>query len=60
METLQIEPKFNWSCTLVPVSKGFTLMLSPEADETAHFVDMMNKFFDAVNVCNFDEAKKAI
>jgi len=32
--------------------------MSPEADETARFVDIFDKFFDAVNVSNFDSGKK--
>lgn len=29
----------------------------PEAEETAHFVSMFDKFFDCVNVGNFDDGK---
>ncbi len=38
------------------MSKALTLTQSTSADETAHFADMFNKFFDVVNVCNFDDA----
>ncbi len=32
--------------------------MSPGASETARFVDIFDKFFDAVNVANFDSAKR--
>jgi len=39
------------------VSKGLTLILGDVASETAIFTDMFDKFFDALNVSNFDTAK---
>lgn len=49
-------------CTCVQVlsytvSKGLTHALGPEAEETARFADYFDKFFDAVNVSNFDSGK---
>ena len=35
------------------VSKGFKLTGGEEASETAHFVGMVDKFFDALNVHNY-------
>ena len=39
------------------VSKCLTQCLGPIADETARFTDMFDKFFDALNVSNFDGGK---
>ena len=35
------------------VSKALMLVCGEEASETAHFVEMMDKFFDALNVKNY-------
>ena len=35
------------------VSKALKLTGGKEASETAKFVDMMDKFFDTMNVCNY-------
>ena len=36
------------------------LTQSPQGDEieTARFADMFDKFFDSLNVCNFDSGKR--
>ena len=39
------------------MSKGLTHVLGTDAHETSKFADMFDKFFDAVNVCNFDSGK---
>ncbi len=36
---------------------GLTHSLGKAAEETARFTDMFDKFFDALNVCNFDSGK---
>ena len=49
----------HWSSQVLSssVSKGMTL-LGEVASETARFADMFYKFFDALNVCNFDSGKR--
>ena len=39
------------------VSKALQLVVGEEAAETARFADYFNKYFDALNVSNFDEGK---
>ena len=39
------------------VSKGLSHKLGPIASETSRFVDMFDKFFDALNVVNFDSSR---
>lgn len=39
------------------MSKSLTFTLGPVADETARFVDLFDKFFDSLNVSNFDSGK---
>ena len=39
------------------VSKALTLTGGDAVSETAKFVDMFDKFFDCVNVSNFNSAK---
>ena len=36
------------------VSKALTLRGGHETEETARFLHMMDKYFDYVNVCNFN------
>ena len=40
------------------VSKALTLTIGSRAIETAKFVSIMDKFFDALNVSNFTNGKK--
>jgi len=35
------------------VMKGIRKLLGEEAENTIKFIDMFDKFFDCVNVCNF-------
>ena len=39
------------------MSKCLTHVLGEEAEETACFADMFDKFFDSLNVYNFDSGK---
>ena len=39
------------------MSKCLTHVLGTEAEETARFADMFDKFFDSLNVCNFNSGK---
>lgn len=39
------------------VSKGLTHVLGSTAEGTARFTDMFDKFFDTLNVSNFDSGK---
>ena len=39
------------------VSDALSLFGGPEAEETAVFVDMFDKWFDAVNTCNFTDGQ---
>ena len=40
------------------VSKALTLTGGPEVEGTATFTQMFDKFFDIMNVTNFDNGKK--
>lgn len=40
------------------MSKALRLTNASRASETAKFVEYMDKFFDALNVSNFTEARK--
>ena len=40
------------------MSKALTLVGGEETTETARFVGVMDKFFDALNVSNFSNGKK--
>ena len=39
------------------MSKGLRNFCGPEAEETAVFVEMLDKWFDALNVCNINGGK---
>ena len=39
------------------VSDALSLFCGPEAQEIAVFADMFNKWFDAVNTCNFTDGQ---
>uniref|UniRef100_A0A1X7VL28 Transposable element P transposase-like GTP-binding insertion domain-containing protein n=1 Tax=Amphimedon queenslandica TaxID=400682 RepID=A0A1X7VL28_AMPQE len=41
------------------VSKALELVVGEEAAETVKFADYFDKFFDALNVSNFDEGKRS-
>ena len=40
------------------VSKALTFTFGDEAQETAKFIDQMDKFFDSFNVSSFDQGRK--
>ena len=40
------------------MSKALTLYGGEAAQETAHFVDIFDKFFDCLNVGNFTDGKR--
>ena len=41
------------------VSNALKLLGGEEASATAHFVQMFDKFFDALNVCNYEHGVHA-
>ena len=41
------------------VSEALTFTFGDEAQETAKFIDQMDKFFDSFNVSSFDQGRKA-
>ena len=42
------------------VSKGLLAHLGEEATETSHFIEMFDKFFDALNVTNYTSCIKSL